>query len=165
LSFHYSNHELLAQKISEYTGNMYGAYEPLKNPFADNLLSKIRNRKNQYVKKFYGRPWDVFDLVNRRGVFGFMVDQSFNKHNTKELFFGKECSYLNLPNLVQKKCRAMGYVCSIKRVGLKQYEIYCLEGDSKDGVISFANDVLELLVRDRPELWYGWFHRRFKSID
>ncbi len=165
LSFHYSNYELLAQKISEHTGNMYGAYEPLRNPFANNLLSKIRNRKNQYVKIFYGKPWDVFELVNGGGVFGFMVDQSFASHTSTEMFFGKGCAYLNLPNLVQKKCRVPGYVCSIKRMGLIRYTIHCSEISPGSQVNGFANTTLESLVRDKPELWYGWFHRRFKSID
>ncbi|MGL1904251.1 MAG: lysophospholipid acyltransferase family protein [Fibrobacterales bacterium] len=162
LSHHFSNYEFLAEYIARNVPDMYGAHEPLRGRCSNRLLLWLRSREKVYVKKFQTRPWDIFHLINQGGVFGYMFDQDDKNNSMIGSFFNRKCSYAKAPFVVIKRTGAPVFLSSISRNGLKSYTIDVVRFDRFD--LSLVQGYFERVIEECPAQWYGWSHRRFKSV-
>ncbi|MGL1937289.1 MAG: lysophospholipid acyltransferase family protein [Fibrobacterales bacterium] len=162
LSCHFSNYEFLAEYIACRVLNMFGAHEPLNGRFSNRFLIWLRSRKKMYVKKFQGDPWAVFQLVQNGGIFGYMFDQDVKRGSVSGTFFDRKCSYARAPIVVSERTGVPVFLSSITRKGLRSYTVDIMEIQSFD--LGKVQDYFEGVVESCPVQWYGWSHRRFKSV-
>ena len=151
----------------------YGIYRPIRNPFFDNLIKKIRSRHDAYMipQKTAAEIIRQKENKNERGVYGFASDQSprptpksywrtFMGINVP-VYTGAErlARELNIPLV-------FGKIKRVKR-GYYELEFKLITDQPKTTAVNEITDIytewLEEQIKEDPTQYF-WTHKRFKHV-
>lgn len=169
---HLGNWELLSTVFGEKTGRLHVVAKPMNNSIVDQWLLKKRNASS--VTTIYTRQAlrKMLQVLKKNGIIAILIDQNLRKHGTPVPFLGKDARTVRtVAGLVRKTgCSVISTNAIMNSDG--SYEINMttvpapsLEGLSEDESISryqlLHNEVISEQIKQYPEHWFGWFHRRY----
>jgi KDO2-lipid IV(A) lauroyltransferase len=172
-SGHIGNWEVMPPVLATYGISMAAVYRAATNPFVDKLIADLRQRS-------IANPPPVFPKgvsggraalahLSRRGYLGMLVDQKLNEGIEATLFGMRAMTTSALAAF------ALRYRCPlipghVERLGPARFRLVVQSpmplpdtGNRQRDIASLTqavNDVLELMIRQRPEGWL-WLHRRW----
>jgi len=169
LSAHYGCHELVAREVAATGAKLLSSALPMKSSIAERWLALRRQRWQTPAIELKGRIAEALDHLRGGGVFGVMIDQDPMRSGERTFFLGVEAERTRLADLLWKRTKTPTVVFGIAITGAtEQGEMRELRfrtiDPSKGSPTEQAQQYLEESIGQRPELWYGWIHRRYKSI-
>lgn len=164
MTAHFGNWEMLPPILISQGVPLMASYAPIKPPFLNRLLIKLRSAPKPYVFAFDQNPMALKTHLRNGSLLTFVVDQDFrNPRRVISQFMGQDVSCNSLPIFVQKHLQGRGsFFCWTKRLsnGVLQVDGIRLG----ENLYEDYHRQLELLIHDNPTQWAGWTHRRFKSM-
>ncbi|MDA7797703.1 lysophospholipid acyltransferase family protein [Flavobacteriaceae bacterium] len=149
----------------------YGIYRPIKNPYFDRLIKKIRSRHDAYMipQKTAAEIIREKELKNERGVYGFASDQSPRPTSKSywRTFLGIDVPVFTGAERLARELNIPVVFGKIKRVkrGYYELEFKLISDQSKDTAVNQITDVytewLEEQIKEDPSQYF-WTHKRFK---
>ena len=154
--------------------NASTVYKSLKNPMVDNFI--IKNREKiahlDLISSKNGLKHVIRKL--RNGLMVVMIyDQNAGKNGLPAKFFNHTAYTYSAPAVFAQKtgCAVIpAYI--VKEPGFRKHRIIIQEplplittGDKEKDMMANTqqyNDCLEKIVREYPDQWFGWIHRRWK---
>jgi KDO2-lipid IV(A) lauroyltransferase len=176
---HFGNWELLAAIWGKDVGDLNVVAMPMRNPLVEKWL--LKKRTATAVKTIYTEKAlrGVLSALKRNGIAAILIDQHINNMGTPTPFLGKTADTVRTAaGLAYKTGAAAVPVHSILNPdGSYDIKFYRAElpavgadgaGKADDETVISAiqvqhNDILSGWIRENPEHWFGWFHRRFKG--
>jgi Kdo2-lipid IVA lauroyltransferase/acyltransferase len=169
---HLGNWELLSTVFGEKTGRLHVVAKPMNNSIVDDWLLKKRTASSVttiYTKQALRK---MFQVLKKDGIIAILIDQTTKTHGTPVPFLGKDAQTVRtVAGLVQKTgCSVVSTNAIMREDG--SYDVYMVtvpeaetEGLSEEEIINsyqrLHNDVISEQIREYPEHWFGWFHRRY----
>jgi KDO2-lipid IV(A) lauroyltransferase len=172
---HFGNWEILADLFGSRVETLHVVAKPMKNPLVDNWLAKKRDAasvKTIYMEKAL-RP--ILAALKNNDLIAMLIDQrAGGGQGTLVPFLGKETATVRtVAGLVHKTgCGVLPVYAIMQKDGSYDIEISSAEppkctGLSDDDAISKIqaqhNEIIGSWIRQYPEHWFGWFHKRFKE--
>ncbi|MDR0330503.1 MAG: lysophospholipid acyltransferase family protein [Chitinispirillales bacterium] len=173
---HFGNWEILASIWGKQTDDLNVVAKPMGNPLVESWL--LEKRTAQSVNTIYTKHAlrGMLTALKRNGVAAILIDQYLGgSMGAPAPFLGKTASTVRtVAGLVLKTGAAAVPIYAIMR-GDGSYDIHffaaeqpaALEGQGEDAAINAIqaqhNDILSGWIRQYPEHWFGWFHRRFRG--
>jgi KDO2-lipid IV(A) lauroyltransferase len=178
LTGHYGNWEILGYTLATLGFETYSVARPIDNPQIDAWLLGVRERRGQIILSKRGVTTTALDVLQKKGVLGFIADQNAGPKGMFVPFFGRLASTYksigllaiehNVPVVVGYARRRNGlfsfdmgiqdiiYPEDWKNYPRDQYkdELHYLTSRYTKGIEDF--------VRDDPTQ-YLWIHRRWKT--
>jgi Kdo2-lipid IVA lauroyltransferase/acyltransferase len=171
---HFGNWEILADMFGSRVGCLNVVAKPMHNNLVDKWLASKRTAAKVgtiYVEKALRK---IYDVLKKNQILAILIDQHAGSQGTMVPFLGKEASTVRT---------VAGFAC---KTGCGVLPTYALlrEDDSYDIMISVApeldttemsadqaidayqrqhNDILSSWIKEHPEHWFGWFHKRFRG--
>ena len=149
----------------------YGIYRPIKNPYFDRLIKRIRSRHDAFMipQKNAAEIIREKEKNNERGVYGFASDQSprLTLKSYWRTFMGIEVPVFTGAERLARELNIPIVFGKIKRVkrGYYELEFKLLANQSKDTDENEITDTytewLEAQIKEDPSQYF-WTHRRFK---
>ena len=168
---HYSSWEWMMSLGYHMNHNGYGIYTPIRNPYFDNLIRKIRSRHNAYMISQRTAAFNIkrMEDSNQRGVFGFASDQSprAKPQNYWRSFMGVEVPVYTGAERLARELNIPIVFAKINRVKRGFYDVeFKLLTDSPKELMSYVitdtfTEWLEEQIRKDPSQYF-WTHKRFK---
>ncbi|HMD68631.1 MAG TPA: lysophospholipid acyltransferase family protein [Chitinivibrionales bacterium] len=171
---HFGNWELLAAIFGSHFSDLNVLARPMHNPLVEKWL--LAKRKRAKVTPIYasGALRRMLTVLNRNGIIAMLIDQYAADQGTPVLFLGKPANTVRtVAGLFQKTdCGIVLPFALLKPDGSYNIVIEAapaidVSRDSKDEFIAAVqtshNAVLSRWIRQYPEHYFGWFHRRFKD--
>jgi KDO2-lipid IV(A) lauroyltransferase len=173
LTGHYGNWEILGYVLATLGFETTSVARPLDNPFINDYVMGVRQRKGQKIIGKKGATSDVMDVMQQNGVVGFIADQNAGSKGMFVDFFGRKASTYKSIGLL-----AMQYeVPVIIGYARRQHDQFLFQVGSQD--VIYPEDwkdqpdplryitqrytaAIEAMVRDDPGQ-YLWVHRRWKT--
>ena len=148
--------------------------KPMHNRLVDDWLATKRTAakvETIYVEKALRK---IYEVLKKNQILAILIDQHAGSQGTLVPFLGKPTSTVRT---------VAGFVC---KTGCGVLPTYALlrEDNSYDIVLSVAseldttgisadqaideyqrqhNDILSVWIKQNPEHWFGWFHKRFRE--
>lgn len=164
LSAHFGNHELVAKGCADAGMRILSSAQPQKNRRAQRILDRRRASWNAPAEDFSGKLFRAAAHVRSGGVVGLMTDQDPGPSGLDDSFLGVPCKSSRLADLLWLRCGKPPVVFGRALTGRTDSpRVEYFAGKEGEAPSAFAKRMVEACVRERPELWYGWIHRRFKS--
>jgi KDO2-lipid IV(A) lauroyltransferase len=171
---HFGNWEILADMFGSRVGCLNVVAKPMHNRLVDDWLAVKRTAAKVgtiYVEKALRK---IYEVLKKNQILAILIDQHAGTQGTMVPFLGKETSTVRT---------VAGFVL---KTGCGVLPTYALlrEDNSYDIVLSIApeldtagmsadqaidayqrqhNDILSSWIRQHPEHWFGWFHKRFRE--
>ena len=168
---HYSSWEWMMSLGYHMNHKGYGIYTPIRNPYFDNLIRKIRSRHDAYMISQRTAAFNIkrMEDSNQRGVFGFASDQSprAKPQNYWRSFMGVEVPVYTGAERLARELNIPIVFAKINRVKRGFYEVeFKLLTDSPKKLMSNVitdtfTEWLEEQIRKAPSQYF-WTHKRFK---
>jgi len=168
---HYSSWEWMMSLGYHMNHKGYGIYTPIRNPYFDNLIRKIRSRHDAYMISQRTAAFNIkrMEDSNQRGVFGFASDQSprAKPQNYWRSFMGVEVPVYTGAERLARELNIPIVFAKINRVKRGFYEVeFKLLTDSPKKLMSNVitdtfTEWLEEQIRKDPSQYF-WTHKRFK---
>lgn len=173
---HFGNWEMLAGIYGEiYPNEVHVVAKKMKNPRAEFWLTKKRENSSVIVIYTEHALRRIYSALRKNGIVAMLIDQHASKHGTMVPFLGKEantvramagmvartgCNVLSIYSLINKNNNYDIFLNNIP-------DVVTNENMSEDEIIfeyqKTHNDVISGWVREHPDHWFGWFHKRFKD--
>jgi lauroyl/myristoyl acyltransferase len=165
LTAHFHNWEWLGSALRREGVPILAAAKPLRAAWAEQWLLHLRARIG--VPTVSGAvPRAAIRHLKLGGCFAFLWDQHAPGSEYSGEFFDTPARMNPLPLFLLARCPCPVYFGILLPGGnvrllslLSRFEEY-----REEQLIRRYHRVLEILVRARPEFWYGFFHARFKNI-
>lgn len=171
---HFGNWELLAAIFGSHFPDLNVLARPMHNPLVEKWL--LAKRKRAKVTPIYasGALRKMLTVLNRNGIIAMLIDQYAADQGTSVLFLGKPANTVRtVAGLLHKTdCGIVLPFALLKPDGSYDIAIEAapaikVSRDNKDEFIAAVqtshNDVLSRWIKQYPEHYFGWFHRRFKD--
>jgi KDO2-lipid IV(A) lauroyltransferase len=171
---HFGNWELLASLFGSHFSDLNVLARPMHNPFVEKWL--FAKRKNTSVTPIYaeGALRKMLAVFHRNGIIAMLIDQYAAEQGTPVPFLGKPANTVRtVAGMVHKTdCGIVLPYALIQPDGSYSVVIEAapsisVSKDNKEeflaAVLLAHNDVLSRWIRQYPEHYFGWFHRRFKD--
>lgn len=168
---HYASWEWMMSLGYHMKHNGYGIYTPIRNPYFDNLIKKIRSRHNAFMiaQRTAAAEIKRMEADNERGVFGFASDQS---PRPKPLTYWRSFLGIHVPVYTgaERLARELNIpivFAKIKRVkrGYYQAEFILMTDQPKASPPNYITDTftdwLEAQIYEDPSQYF-WTHNRFR---
>jgi KDO2-lipid IV(A) lauroyltransferase len=149
----------------------YGIYRPIKNPYFDRLIKRIRSKHDAFMipQKKAAEIIRNKEQNNERGVYGFASDQSprLTSKSYWRTFMGIEVPVFTGAERLARELNIPVVFGKIKRVkrGYYELEFKLLSNESKATKENEITDIyttwLEEQINDDPTQYF-WTHKRFK---
>lgn len=149
----------------------YGIYRPIKNPYFDKLIRRIRSRHDAYMipQRTAVEIIRSKEIKNERGVYGFASDQSPipTPKSYWRTFMGIEVPVFTGAERLARELNIPVVFGKIKRNkrGYYELEFKVISDQSKDTKVNQITDIytelLEEQIRENPTQYF-WTHKRFK---
>jgi KDO2-lipid IV(A) lauroyltransferase len=175
LTAHFGAWEIGGDCIGSHLEDLVIIYKQLKNPYVNNFLIKNRGKGGYYrLVQDKEALRNVMRHLKRGGNAAILFDQNAAGDGMAVTFFGKPASTHSAPALFALKTGCSVVPAFIfKKPGFRKYHIEIHEpfpliksGDSHKDILDNTqqyNDFLESIVRDHPEHWFGWVHKRWSG--
>jgi Kdo2-lipid IVA lauroyltransferase/acyltransferase len=92
LTGHYGNWEILGYTLATMGFETYSIARPIDNPHIDAWLLGVREKRGQIILSKRGVTTTALDVLNRKGVLGFIADQNAGPKGMFVPFFGRLAS-------------------------------------------------------------------------
>jgi len=171
---HFGSWEILAHIY----GSRYPLHvvaRPMKNPFVEKWLWRRRAGTGStpiYRKKALRQ---IFMLLRSNNIVAMLIDQYAGRDGTTAPFLGKPASTLRAPAgmLLKTECGILPTYALLRDDNV--YEIVLQQardlGVSRDNPEAFMdayqaehNRIISEWIRQHPDHYFGWFHKRFKKF-
>jgi Kdo2-lipid IVA lauroyltransferase/acyltransferase len=171
---HFGNWELLADIFGSKIQCLSVVAKPMRNRLVDNWLARKRaaaSVETIYTDQALRR---IYEAIKNNGMVAVLIDQNAGTQGTPVPFLGKETSTVRtVAGLVHKTGCAVLPTYALLRDD-NTYDVVIsvapppeASGGSNDERIAAYqlqhNDILSTWVRQYPEHWFGWFHKRFRE--
>jgi len=168
LTAHLGNWELMGAVFSVFGGNKLSVIaKPLKNPFVNRLINRIRNRwKIEVIST--KNPVEAIRLLKRTDRYlGILLDQRCAPSEGYAVkFFGKRAYTHKGPAFMSLKTgKPVIPAFCYEENGKYKIEVFePIYPESKDPeeLTAMYSEAIERAIRKRPEQWM-WFHNRWKN--
>jgi Kdo2-lipid IVA lauroyltransferase/acyltransferase len=171
---HFGNWELLADIFGSKLRCLSVIAKPMRNRLVDKWLAKKRSSAS--VETIYSDQAlrRTYEAIKANRMVAILIDQNAGSQGTPAPFLGKETSTIRtVAGLVHKTGCAVLPIYALLRED-NSYEVSMsvatqpdLSGKSDDERIAAYqrqhNDILSGWIRQHPEHWFGWFHKRFRE--
>jgi KDO2-lipid IV(A) lauroyltransferase len=173
LTGHYGNWEILGYVLATLGFQTTSIARPLDNPYVNEFLLGVRERKGQRIIAKKGATEEVLSVLENRGVVGFIADQNAGSKGVFVDFFGRKASTYKSIGLLAMQFDApviVGYARRVQdhfRFDLGVQDIIWPEQwkDQPDPlryITQRYTRAIEDFVRAEPGQ-YLWVHRRWKT--
>jgi KDO2-lipid IV(A) lauroyltransferase len=173
LTGHYGNWEILGYVLATLGFNTTSVARPLDNPYVNQWLLGVREKKGQKIIAKKGATGEIPDVLQRGGTVGFIADQNAGSKGIFVDFFGRKASTYKSIGLLAMEYRVpviIGYARRVAgrfhfRVGTQDI-IWPADWDAQDDPLRYITQrytrAIEDFVREDPGQ-YLWVHRRWKT--
>jgi Kdo2-lipid IVA lauroyltransferase/acyltransferase len=178
LTGHYGNWEILGYTLATLGFETYSVARPIDNPQIDAWLLGVRERRGQIILSKRGVTTTALDVLQKKGVLGFIADQNAGPKGMFVPFFGRLASTYksigllaiehNVPVIVGYARRRngqfafdMGVQDVIYPEDWKNYPRELFK-DELHYLTTRYTKAIEDFVREDPTQ-YLWIHRRWKT--
>lgn len=174
LTGHYGNWEVLGYALATLGFETTSVARPLDNPYLNDWLLGVRERRGQRILSKHGAVDEVTRLLNNHGAVGFIADQNAGPKGLFVDFFGRKASTYKSIGLLALRYNipvVIGYSRRIRgqpfrfQLGVEDI-IYPRDWESQPDPLRYVTQryttAIENIVRDDPAQ-YLWVHRRWKS--
>ncbi len=173
LTGHYGNWEILGYVLATFGFETTSVARPLDNPYVNQWLLGVREKKGQKIVSKKGAMEDVTDVLNRRGAVAFIADQNAGSKGMFVDFFGRKASTYKSIGLLAMRYEVPVVIGYARRLqGRFQFSVGAQDiiypSDWKDEadplryITQRYTKAIEDFVRGDPGQ-YLWVHRRWKS--
>ncbi|HVS71482.1 MAG TPA: lysophospholipid acyltransferase family protein [Phycisphaerae bacterium] len=178
LTGHYGNWEILGYTLATLGFETYSVARPIDNPLIDAWLLGVREKKGQVILSKRGVTTTALDVLQNKGVLGFIADQNAGPKGMFVPFFGRQASTYKSIGLLAIEHQVPVVVGYARRRGDRfefdigtQDIIYPEEWknfprdhyrDELHYITARYTKAIEDFVRDDPTQ-YLWIHRRWKT--
>jgi KDO2-lipid IV(A) lauroyltransferase len=172
---HFGNWEILADLFGSRVKDLHVVAKPMKNPLVDAWLAKKRDASSVttiYMKNALRR---IYAALKGNHLVAVLIDQrAGGGQGTPSPFLGKETATIRtVAGLVHKTGCGVLPTCAIMRKD-GSYDIMIssaqppdLSGKTEEECIrayqAQHNEIIGSWIRQYPDHWFGWFHKRFKE--
>ncbi len=170
---HYGNFEALGVAMGIFGLEGYSIARPIDNPYINDYLVKVRQRKGQTIIDKKGATDNMHAILESGNMLGFIADQNAGRKGIFVDFFGRKAStyksigllamHYNLP-IVVGYCRRIDNRYKFK-VGISRI-IQPQDWQDQDNPLHWVTaeytTAIENFIREAPEQ-YWWIHRRWKT--
>ena len=173
LTGHYGNWEILGYLLATLGLETTSVARPLDNPYINDWLLGVRQRRGQRILAKKGATDEIPDLLRRGGAVAFIADQNAGRKGIFVDFFGRKASTYKSIGLLAMECRTpivVGYARRLTEpfrfcVGIQDI-IYPKDWENQDDALRYITQRftrgIEDFVREGPGQ-YWWVHRRWKT--
>jgi Kdo2-lipid IVA lauroyltransferase/acyltransferase len=170
---HYGNWEMVGYVLATLGFESTVVARPLDNPFVNDYVMGVRQRRGQKVIGKKGATTEIVDIMERRGVVAFIADQNAGAKGMFVDFFGRKASTYKSIGLLAMQYQVPIIIGGARRVRdqfrfqLGSQDIIYPE-DWKDQpdplryITQRYTSAIEAMVREDPGQ-YLWVHRRWKT--
>ncbi len=148
-------------------------YKPLKNPYVDAYVIRTRGQGNIKLISSKNGLRQLYQYLKKGTMVALLFDQNAGRNGLPVPFFGKTASTYSAPAAFALKTGcAIVPAYTIKEPGFRRNRMILGEqfhliktGNTEQDIIANTlqyNAFIEHLVRQHPEQWFGWLHRRWK---
>lgn len=173
LTGHYGNWEILGYVLATLGFETTSIARPLDNPYVNQWLLGVRQRKGQKIIDKKGATSEVTALLEAGGAIAFIADQNAGSKGLFVDFFGRKASTYKSIGLLAMEYRVPVVVGYARRVDDRfsfrcgaQDVIYPQDWEQQDDPLRYITQryttAIESFIRDDPGQ-YLWVHRRWKS--
>jgi KDO2-lipid IV(A) lauroyltransferase len=117
----------------------------------------------------------ILEVLKKNGIVAMLIDQHAGKHGTMVPFLGKEANTVRtMAGIVSKTgCSVLSTYAIIDEhdnysIVINEVPAVFTEDMSEDEKIfeyqRIHNEIISNWIREHPEHWFGWFHKRFRGI-
>jgi KDO2-lipid IV(A) lauroyltransferase len=92
LTGHYGNWEVLGYTLATLGFEIHGIARPIDNPYIDSWLLGVREKRGQIILSKRGVTTTALDVLQKRGILGFIADQNAGPKGLFVPFFGRMAS-------------------------------------------------------------------------
>lgn len=180
LTAHYGNYEAMGPWLCRLGIPLVASYIPVKPKWLNNILErKIRSVDGRSYSVDARTPRDFIRILNDGKLFCLLSDQDSRIPSALPgTFLGCPANVNPLPDfLLKHRPQTPVYICwmeergaspedaSLKCASLKKVRVlHAIEvGGAQSKVVEKFNKWLEQRIRENPNLWYSFTHRRFYS--
>lgn len=173
LTGHYGNWEILGYVLATLGFETTSVARPLDNPYVNEFLLGVRERKGQRIIAKKGATDEVLGVLEQHGVVGFIADQNAGSKGIFVDFFGRKASTYKSIGLLAMQFDAPVVIGYARRINDRfqfdlgvQEIIWPAEWKDVDDPLRYITQryttAIEDFVRADPGQ-YLWVHRRWKS--
>jgi KDO2-lipid IV(A) lauroyltransferase len=166
--------ELAGYALGARLHNAATVFKPLKNPYVNNYLIAARERivhLDLIPSKKALRP--VLSRLRKGGAVVILFDQNAGHDGVPATFFGGTASTYAAPaSFAIKTGCAVIPAYTVKEPGFRRHRIVVSKpfplistGTAERDLLANTqqyNDFFEAVVRQYPDQWFGWLHKRWK---
>src|SRR3954452_12228314 len=173
LTGHYGNWEVLGYALATLGFETTSIARPLDNPYVNEWLTGVRERKGQRIIAKKGATEEVTGILEAKGVVGFIADQNAGPKGIFVDFFGRKASTYKSIALLAMQYEVpvvIGYARRLNdrfrfKMGMQDV-IYPRDWKDQPDPLRYITQrytrAIEDFVRADPGQ-YLWVHRRWKS--
>jgi KDO2-lipid IV(A) lauroyltransferase len=173
LTGHYGNWEILGYLLATLGFNTTSIARPLDNPYVNDWLLGVRERKGQRIIAKSGATSEVIEVLTNKGAVGFIADQNAGSKGVFVDFFGRKASTYKSIALLAMQYEVPVVIGYARRHGEKfrftvgvQDIIYPEDWKDQPDALRYVTQrytkALEDVIRVEPGQ-YLWIHRRWKT--
>ena len=173
LTGHYGNWEILGYVLATLGFNTTSIARPLDNPYVNEWLLGVRERKGQRIIAKKGATEEVTDVLAHGGVVGFIADQNAGTKGIFVDFFGRKASTYKSIGLLAMEYGApviVGYARRLDdrfhfEVGVQDV-IWPKDWEHQDDPLRYITQRYTKAIEDfvaKDPGQYLWVHRRWKT--
>ncbi len=177
LTGHYGNWEILGYTLATLGFETYSIARPIDNPHIDAWLLGVREKKGQIILSKRGVTTTALDVLEKKGVLGFIADQNAGPKGMFVPFFGRQASTYKSIGLLAIQHDVPVVIGYARRRGDRfEFDVGVQEiispeewknhgpeyRDELHYVTARYTKAIEDFVRDDPTQ-YLWIHRRWKT--
>lgn len=170
---HLGNWELMGRYFATLPYKCHVVAKPMKNKYVERVLKKQRNQAKLNVIYQKHAVQDIIAALKGNEFTGLLIDQDVGRAGVFPEFLGAPAS--TAPTVASL---ALKYQCAVLSVHMLKregggYKFLVSEafpliktGDRPEEVLKNTqayNDYIGDLIRQYPDQWFGWFHRRWKT--
>lgn len=173
LTGHYGNWEILGYALATLGFPTTSIARPLDNPYVSDFVFGVREKTGQRIIAKKGATEEVTDVLDSRGIVGFIADQNAGTKGIFVDFFGRKASTYKSIALLAMQYEVPMVIGYARRqadrfrfdVGVQDV-IYPHDWQPQDDPLRYITQrytsAIEAMVRDEPGQ-YLWVHRRWKT--
>ena len=164
LTAHYGNYEAIGHWFCRLGLPVAASYAKIRPNFLNAALEKwLRSVNGTKYSVFIKSPRQILDLLDSGRLFCLLADQDYRKNNAVPGdFLGKPVACNPIPAFILRhRPSTPVYLCFLRESETSR-TLFAKEVTAQPETL-YANfhSLLETLIRESPEAWFGWTHRRF----